>query len=410
MPRRIDAIDFVRGVALLGIFVMNVRDFGLPLAWFDRPGLAGGTGPLNVAAWATGTLLFQDKMIALLSLLFGAGLVLQARASVAEGVPATSRWLRRCAWLLVLGVAHALLLWYGDILNTYAICGLLLWPLARLRARWLVAIGVLLYAVPLCFMFSDTFVLPTGPVVASPPPDVSKAMAIWAHGGFGAALQRNWELFVPWHLRGGWEISFWRSGGLMVIGMALAKSGMLEAAPEDPRRRCLLAWGYGLGVPLTVAVAAILLCADLRHTAGVDFGELRPWLARFAYVRRGVMHFAAALVALGHLALLLRLAQRRPAVAPVHALAAVGRAALSCYLLQTVIACLFFYGYGLGRFGALSFAQLWLVIAAVWALELALCRLWLTRFAIGPCEWAWRSLAEWRRRPWRAPVSPPAAR
>jgi uncharacterized protein len=410
MPRRIDAIDFVRGIAILGIFVMNVRDFGLPLAWFDRPALAGGTGPLNVAAWATGTLLFQDKMIALLSLLFGAGLVLQARASVAEGLSATARWLRRCAWLLLIGVAHALLLWFGDILNTYAICGLLLWPLARLRARWLVAIGALLYAVPLCFMFSGTLVLPSGPPVASRPPDVSKAMAIWAHGGYLDALRENWNLFVPWHLEGGWRISFWRSGGLMVIGMALAKSGVLEAAPEDPRRRRLLAWGYGVGLPCTIAVAASLLCSDLARTAGVDFGELRPWLARFAFVRRGVMHLAAAVVALGHLALLLQLAQRRPAAAPVRALAAVGRAALSCYLLQTVIACLFFWGYGGGLFGALSFAQLWLLIAAVWALELELCRRWFARFAIGPCEWAWRSLAEWRRRPWRATINPPAAR
>jgi len=418
MARRIDAIDFVRGVALLGIFVMNVRDFGLPLAWFDRPGLAG-----NVAAWAAGTLLFQDKMIALLSLLFGAGLVLQARARAEEGLPATSLWLRRCAWLLAIGVAHALLLWFGDILNTYAICGLLLWPLARLRARWLVAIGALLYLVPLWFMLdgaaeklralSEMSTLP--PVVPAPPPDVSESMAIWATGGFLDVLRKNVALFVPWHLQGGWQISFWRSGGLMAIGMALAKSGVLEAAGDDRRVRRLLAWGYGVGVPLTLAVAASWLCSDLQRTSGVDFGEWRRALARFAIFRRGAMHVAAALVALGHLALLLGVARRFAAAAPVRALATVGRAALSCYLLQTVLACLFFYGYGAARFGALTFAQLWLVIGAVWLLEIELCRRWFARFAIGPCEWGWRSLAEGRRRSWRAApttaaISSPAVR
>lgn len=436
MARRIDAIDFVRGVAILGIFVMNVRDFGLPLAWFDRPGLAGGHGAGNVAAWTAGTLLFQDKMIALLSLLFGAGLVLQARSEAAAGRSGTGRWLRRCAWLLAIGVAHALLLWYGDILNTYAICGLLLWPLARLPVRWLVAAGVLLYAVPLWFMHGEVAaaalreasgggddatrrllaplraaLAAATPVAASPPPDVGEAMRVWAHGSWLDALRANWDLFVPWHLEGGWRISFWRSGGLMAIGMALAKSGVLEAAPDDVRLRRLLAWGYGLGLPLTLLVAASLLAADLVRTAGVDFGALRPWLAGLAIGRRGAMHLGAALVALGHLALLLRFAQRHAVAAPVRALVAAGRAALSCYLLQTVLACLFFYGYGLGRFGQHTFAELWLVVAAVWVLELALCRAWFARFAIGPCEWAWRSLAEGRRRPWRdVPVSEPAAR
>lgn len=430
---RLDAVDVVRGVALLGIFVMNVRDFGLPLAWFDRPGLAGGFGVGNVAAWGVGTLLFQDKMIALLSLLFGAGLVLQSRAAQVAGRASVAPWLRRCAWLLLIGVAHALLAWFGDILNTYALCGLLLWPLARLPVRWLVAIGTLLYLVPLWFMHGPLVVAAlresfgvgagddssaallrsarallagTSPALhATPPPDVSEALRIWAHGSWLDAAKENLRLFVPWHLEGGWRISFWRSGGLMAIGMALAKAGVLEARAGANALRRLMAWGYGIGVPLTIGVTATLLCADLLRGAAWEpatTGDARGSIGAALLVRRGAMHVGAALVALGHLGLLLTLADRWRGAAPLRALSRVGRLALSCYLAQTVLATLLFYGYGAGRFGQWSFAQLWGAIGAVWALELAACTWWARRFAIGPCEWAWRSLAAWRRLPWRS--------
>ncbi len=426
--RRIDAVDFVRGVALLGIFVMNVRDFGLPLAHFDRPGLAGGLGAGNVAAWLAGTLLFQDKMIALLSLLFGAGLVLHQRQSAADGRPATPAWLRRCAWLLLIGVAHAVLLWYGDILNTYAICGLLLWPLARLPVRVLCWIGALLYLVPLWFMHGPLLTAlvreaigagdetsaqitasvraalapSTGTPAPARVPDVAAALRVWGAGSYRDTVRENLRLFVPWHLEGGWRISFWRSGGLMVLGMALARSGVLAAPPGDRRLARMLGWGLGLGALLVVAATASLLAADCQRSVGTDLGAWRPLFGALGFARRGLMHLGSGLVALGWLALLLHVGQRFAATSTVHALARVGRAALSCYLLQTLLACALFYGYGAARFGRMSFAELWLVIGAVWLLELELCRFWFARFAIGPCEWAWRSLAEWRRRPWRA--------
>src|ERR1043165_5744789 len=136
---RIRSLDILRGVAVLGIFAMNIRNFALPLQQFDNP--AFPTPPLRTAdAWAWGltNLLFEDKMIAIFSILFGAGIVLMPARSPR---PALTHY-RRMFWLFVIGLVHAFGLSYGDILNTYAICGAVIYPLRRLRPALLVALGL----------------------------------------------------------------------------------------------------------------------------------------------------------------------------------------------------------------------------------------------------------------------------
>src|ERR1043165_3507965 len=150
---RIRSLDLLRGVAVLGIFVMNSRNFGLPLQQFDNPAFPGRPGsPAKAAdlwAWAIGNLAFEDKMIAIFSMLFGAGIVLNADriAAAASRLRAASIHYRRMFWLLIIGLIHAYGLWYGDILNTYAICGALLYPLHRLRPGLLVGIGILVITI-----------------------------------------------------------------------------------------------------------------------------------------------------------------------------------------------------------------------------------------------------------------------
>src|SRR5262245_34794324 len=120
-PDRIPSLDILRGVAVLGIFAMNIRNFALPINDFDNPSFPAA--PLRTAdlwSWGLSNLLFEDKMVAIFSILFGAGIVIMADRWPR---PAAVHY-RRMFWLLIIGLAHALGLWYGDILNTYAVCGM----------------------------------------------------------------------------------------------------------------------------------------------------------------------------------------------------------------------------------------------------------------------------------------------
>src|SRR5262245_40716297 len=137
---RIETLDVLRGIAILGILVMNIRNFSMPLRAFQDSTFAGGAQP-SAAVWLAGDLLFEDKMIGILSLLFGAGIgILGSREGAGSPLAIL---LRRHAALLVLGFLHAYLVWYGDILNTYAFAGLLVILCRRLPAGWLLVLGAL---------------------------------------------------------------------------------------------------------------------------------------------------------------------------------------------------------------------------------------------------------------------------
>ena len=145
---RIASLDVLRGFALLGILVMNIQLFAMPMAAYDNPAAWGDLAGWNLAAWTLGHLFADQKFITLFSILFGAGIALFAdRIEARSGRPAPVHY-RRMGWLLVFGVAHAYLLWSGDILVAYAVCGCLVYPARRLRPRTLLAVGLASYALP----------------------------------------------------------------------------------------------------------------------------------------------------------------------------------------------------------------------------------------------------------------------
>jgi uncharacterized protein len=392
--RRIFALDLARGVAILGIFVMNMRDFAMPLRHFQDPLFGGGALFPNLALWAVGGLLFEDKMIALLSLLFGAGIVLLERHAREQGQPLWPRYWRRHVALFVFGVAHAVLLWYGDILNTYAVCGLALYPLRRLRPRTLIVLGLGVYCVALAFrLWPEDLRDPLREVlIRSWHPRTKAPMSDHAayHGSWlDLARWRAWLNFY-WHVDGGLFFSIWRCGGAMLIGMALMKLDVLTgAAPRALVRRALLI-GYGLGVPL-VAYGLYETLAE-HAVLGERFGFAT--LSRFGDAL-GLLGSLA--MGVGHAAALATWARGGAAGSFMLRLAAAGRMALTLYLMQTVIAVIVFDGWALGRWGRWTFAQQAALVLGVWILQLAIAKPWLERFAFGPCEWLWRAVTYGRR-------------
>ncbi|WP_420140523.1 DUF418 domain-containing protein [Sphingomonas sp.] len=412
MTDRVIAIDAVRGFAVCGILVMNVVAMGLPLGAYVDPNVAGGARGADLAAWALAYVLADGKMRALFSMLFGASLLIVTDA--AEGRtpgPARTHY-ARMGWLFAFGMLHAWLVWYGDILVEYALCGAILfvarrWPpaalgyAALLLLGWEVARNLIQWG-----DLAALHILATGP---GAPPDAVRAwgdILDWARSGGGTAAG---ELRL---YRGGFAdvfairasmtamiqfrfMPFWLPAtlGFMALGMLLYRVGF---------------WTIGWSVRAYWIAVVAGLCALALH---VPLAQLQ--IARgFDPVTRPLAEALGMVLrpfaALGYAAALILLVRARGGGALVERLAAAGRMAFSNYLGTSLIVTTLFYGYGLGLFGQVSRAQLYWIVAGQWCLILGWSKPWLARFRYGPLEWLWRSLARGRLQPIR--IGPPASR
>jgi uncharacterized protein len=387
---RVASLDLLRGVAILGILPMNIAAFGMIAMAYQNPLAMGPIDPASMWAWRITHLLFDQRFMTIFCVMFGAGIALLAERPTRPGVSAAGRHYRRMGWLLALGMVHAYGIWYGDILANYAVCAMIIWPLRRLANGWLCAIAGALIVVPPLIMAALALVIGFAPesmipkIMASwaPPPDLVAEEIAAMRGGWleqmpvraaNAALMQ-FAMFFMWAL--------WRTTALMMLGIVLYRSGFLSAA-----------WR-----PRTYALLAVL--ATLIGLALTGTGIVRAERAEFTGTSMITTwmnwnYFGSLFGALGWASAIMLLAQAARPVRLLAALEAVGRTSLSNYLLQSVICTLIFYGHGLGWFGHLDRVQLWGVVLAVWALQIALTLLWLRVAAVGPVEWAWRSLAAW---------------
>ncbi len=387
---RIVSLDALRGFALLGILVINVWVFAMPEATLLNPTVYGDFTGANYWAWFLGHVFGQAKLITLFSALFGAGILLFVESKEERGQPAVRLHYRRTVVLIAIGLLHAYLLWYGDILVAYGFAGLFLVTLRDLEARELAGFGVLF----LCFvpavevssaitMGGDVIAVQWAPSEAA----LRQEVATYRSGWFEqfdhrvpTSFQRQTTGFIG--------STFWRVGGIMLLGMALYRWGVLTGERSTALYRRLVAGGV-VGVAIVVA--------------GVAYIEANDWSADAALYWRQFNYFGSLLVAGGYLGLVTLYAQRRPNGPITRAFAAVGRTAFTNYLLQTVIATTIFYGHGLGLFGSVSRVEQYGIVVAIWAVQVVLSVLWLRYFRFGPVEWVWRTLTYGERQPMRIP-------
>ena len=400
---RIDSIDVLRGFALLGILVMNVQSFAMPQAAYFNPTAYGDLEGANLYVWLAGRMLADQKFMTIFSMLFGAGIVLMAGRAEARGGAGRVHY-RRMGWLLVIGLLHAHLLWFGDILFTYAVCGMVVYPLRHLSPGRLAALGATLLAVGSALSVGTGMSLPYWPDDAlaaftgeawRPTPELIEAELAAYRGGWleqqpgrsAGALVFQTFLLITW--------GFWRAGGLMLVGMALFK-GDVFAARRSPRFYAkLIAAAVAVGLPL--------------QAYGLSLDFARGWPLWSFFIGMQFNYWPSIAVSLGYVGLVMlacRAAALRPFTRPF---AAVGQTALTNYLLQTVLCTTIFYGHGLGWFGSVDRVGQLGVVAGVWALQLVASPLWLRRFRFGPAEWAWRSLTYGARQPLRRTPRPPDA-
>lgn len=396
--QRIDALDTLRGFALLGILLMNIQSFAMiEAAYFDPSQHMDLTG-VNWAVWVIGHMFADLKFMAIFSMLFGAGIVLLTERREAAGLSSAALHYTRNFWLLIFGLLHATLIWYGDILVTYALCAFVVYWVRRFSVRWLLILGLLVLCIPPLLSILSGLSLQQAPeairaevAAGFVPTEAEAAAEIAAYRGtwmsaFAHRLHTAkafWSEALPFFL-------FWRASGLMLIGMALYKAGVLSAQRSAGFYGWMILAGFGLGLPLL--------------TVSVVFNAAVGWDIWYSFFGLGsVYNYVGSLgLAAAYIGLVMRLVQVGAVPRLQARLAAVGRMALTNYIAQSILCTLVFYGFGLGYFGHMErWAQV-LVVPAVWALQLWLSPLWLGYFRYGPLEWLWRVLTYVRWQPMRA--------
>ncbi|OHE81152.1 MAG: hypothetical protein A2X76_08950 [Lysobacterales bacterium GWF1_69_6] len=401
---RIQALDVVRGFALLGILLMNIEGMAGPL-------MASMTGldPQLTGAdrWVDGAiyLLVQGKFYPLFSMLFGMGFAVMLMRAEAAQRPFFGLYLRRVLALLAIGLAHALLVWSGDILVTYALMGFLLLlffrrtPQSRLP-KW----GIALMLVPAVLTLSLGLL---GSAMQAMPEaaragfdeamarqavqmaaEIDSQRQAYGSGSFAeATVQRlhDFTSMIGFILIYGAFIL-----GLFLVGAWFARSGAIARPGEFERLHWRLRW-----VALPVGLAMVGVSFWLEPT--LDFGrlDLRASTAQVLQMLGG------AVMALGYLGWVLRGLQCPAVAGGLNALAPAGRMALTNYLLQSLVMTTLFFGYGLGWFGQLPRAWQPLLVLAFFGLQVALSQWWMARFRFGPAEWLWRAATYAQRPPMR---------
>ena len=407
---RYESLDAIRGVAVMGILAMNIVAFALPFSAYINPLAGGPVGSLDLATWFFNFLFVDSKMRGLFSMLFGASTLLVIRSAEAGGRSAAGSHYPRMAWLAIFGLVHFYFIWFGDILFLYAICGLLLFAFrnASVKALLIWAIGFL--AIDLVFLGSGWLVLALAEAGKLPPGAMAQAhrdlvqmnadmgpnsssyaREIATHlGGYGGIVSEKLgdkasEPFVQVLMY------LWETMGLMLIGMALFKSRMLTGEWKPARYRKWALAGFLVAIPPLAALGWY------QYVSG--FSAISTFGASLSLS----MPFDVAMT-IGWAALIMLMIRTATSDAVRARLAATGRMAFTNYLVTSIVMTTIFYGYGLGLFGSVGRAALYLFCFGMWAAMLLWSKPWLDRFHYGPLEWIWRSLSRRKFQPMRKDI------
>jgi len=401
---RVTEIDVVRGFALLGILLMNIEYFNRPFQELERGLDASLHGLDRIAGWFVMAFV-QGKFYTLFSILFGMGFAILLDRTTSRGRPFGGFFTRRLLVLAAIGAIHGFLIWPGDILLVYAVCGFpLLLFFRKTPARRLPKWGLPLIFLPLVGMWANTARIEAARAgnseayqkivedqqthVADLDRESAEAAEQWAHGSYLELAPRrskdmlNQLVYLPAF---GFTLV-----GLFLLGAWFVRSGVI-LRPAEHLGFYRGAFGVGLGAGVPLAVVAM----ESGYADGFTEVSWRlPWSAT-------IMEIANLALAFAYLSGLVLLMQRPGWRERLRPLAAAGRMALTNYLLQSIIATTLFYGYGFALFGRVPRAAQIPLTLAIFALNLWFSTVWLARFRFGPAEWLWRSLTYGRLQPLR---------
>jgi uncharacterized protein len=382
---RIQTLDVLRGVAVLGILAVNAAAFALPMSAAMSPEQSPFplVGASAVAQW-TVEVFFHQKFVTLFSMLFGVSIFLVGGE---RGNEARGRVLRRrLMWLALFGLIHGLAFWYGDILLLYAWSGLFVMLMRSMSARSLILFGAAATLALATLQGATMWLTVNGPAaLVEAMSDDSMSLAEGAVSASIAAYRSGWPGGLIENLKA-WGILqsaslfgyVFATIPLMMLGLGLFKAGFFHGRLATRVYLALIAGG--------AAVLALLGVLEWREIlAGPDVQATHGWAAVVAsYPIVITLAYASGLILLTSRGVM----WLRKVFAPV------GQMAFTNYLSQTLImSSLFYMPWGPRLMGQVDYPAQWAIVAAVWALQLIWSPLWLSRFRMGPLEWLWRRLS-----------------
>jgi uncharacterized protein len=382
---RIFYIDLLRGLALFGILAANMRGFFAPLSVYENikvlyPGMA------DRIAQAFIDIFIQGKFVTLFSFLFGLGFAVQMSRAEAKGVRFLSFYPRRLLALALFGVVHGIAIWAGDILLTYSIAGavLLLFRNRKQKTvlRWAAVFPTLFFVGITVFFIAARFrhTAPDPPK----PPDMARLQHIvdvYAHGSFLEIVRQNWIGWVGFSLPAQFAVLFVIY--LFLLGLWVWRAGIIQRMDEYlPKLKRICAICLPLGIVLCTLETIIPI---LRPNPG-GRPTLLGWFANILFI------VALPTLSLGYATGLAVLIQNEAWKHRLRPFAAVGRMALTNYLLQSILCTLFFYHYTTGLYGKVGPALGLIPTVVLYGLQVPFSNWWLSRYRFGPMEWIWRGL------------------
>jgi uncharacterized protein len=383
---RIASLDVLRGFAVLGILVMNIQSFAMVDPTYFNPTVSLDLTGINLAVWWLSHVLVDSKFMAIFSILFGAGIVLAcSRFEQRGGRPAQFHY-RRTFGLLLFGVLHAYLLWSGDILVWYSMSAIIAYLFWRTRPGWLLfwALALLLIGTGLYLLFqwSMSYWPPEAiegiAAYWNPPPELIQQRLDAYRGGWLDQMSERVPTSLMLHTFVYLIFAFWRTLGMMLLGMAFFKWGILTAQRSNRFYIVALTIGFAIGFP-------IVLYGALQNFA-------HDW---------DVSHSMFVLVATGYISVIMLLCRSGRLQGVQDRLTPVGRTAFTGYILQTLICTSIFFGHGFGLYGSIERWQQALIVVAVWIAVILFANLWLAQYRMGPLEWLWRTLTYGARQPFK---------
>jgi uncharacterized protein len=374
---RIQALDLLRGWAMFGVLWSNLND------WY---GVADETTSLDRGIGFAQEYFVEGRFFTLLCILFGIGFGIQLTRAAERGVSIQTTYLRRSAALLAIGLVHALLIWHGDILTTYALVSfaLLLFRDVTPRRQLAWAFGLYLCATDvitrLRWLAGQRIMVPRVPSTT--------ANWIYGHGSI-AQIQHQRVLDVAdWFGRWGLTTYFYVLA-LFLAGLWALRSGYFRRVVSEPRTtRRFLAWTVGL--TLVCFAGGWLGEHVLPRPSGPPATTMDVMLAwrRFVFTALD----PTVPMGLAYAALLLLAFQTERGSRVLAPLAATGRMALTTYLTQSVVCTFLFYSFGLKWFGTVGYTGMFTITVVMFSIQMAVSTWWLKRYRFGPAEWLWRTL------------------
>lgn len=374
LDNRIEALDIMRGFALLGIFIANMLMFHSPY-WYIEPYTFFSSGS-DPATFQWIDIFVQSSFYPIFAFLFGYGLNMQYQKAIERNKPYASFMAKRLTILLLFGLLHALLIWTGDVLFTYAVLGYLLILFLRIPARWLLPFATVLYVGPISLMYLLTkWVIKISPEAITEElgnnAKIEAVFSMYAQGSFG-------EIFIfrllEWLTYGlsSTATGFFVVLPIIMLGAAMSKWKIIERAVHIKKPLIIVAI---LFVIAGIGIKSILYLKEPTY----DLVLIQD-------------SFGGLILAVGYMAVLLLLCTIPLFRAVFRPIGKVGRMSLTTYLTQSLVATTLFYGYGFGLYGQIDLLTGTFIAVAVFIIQVIFANLWLSKFGIGPLEWIWRIL------------------